>query len=134
VVSKFVNNLTQRATNVVLDQKRRQDDTTTGAAIRMSELALDDQSDKWVDGLAAEGANEAFAEGRYDGYEEHADEIASVMYSALLDINTCGPCAEADEKEGTTPDDIPDVPNPDCMGGDRCRCVHIFVFKSEVRK
>ena len=60
------------------------------------EEELDGQTDKWIDGTASKGANEAFAEGRADGYEEHKDEISSVIYSALLDLNTCENCAAAD--------------------------------------
>jgi hypothetical protein len=102
-----------------------------GELIRTIEGELDGQSDKWVDGIASKGANEAFADGRSDGYEEHADEIGSVIYSALLDINTCPACADADGAEGATPEDIPGAPNPDCDGGDRCRCVHVYVFSDE---
>lgn len=53
--------------------------------------------------------------------------------SPLLDINTCENCAAADEATGATPDDIPDVPNPDSDGADRCRCVHVYVFSNEAR-
>jgi hypothetical protein len=53
--------------------------------------------------------------------------------SPLLDINTCENCAAADEATGPTPGDIPDIPNPDCDGADRCRCVHVYVFSGEVR-
>jgi phage gp29-like protein len=133
VVSEFTNNLTQRATNVTLDMKRRPGDRTTGEIIRQVEFDLDEQSDKWIDGAASKGANEAFADGRADGYEEHKDEISEVYYSALLDLNTCEACAAADGTSGATPDDIADVPNPDCDGGDKCRCVHVYVFADEVR-
>jgi hypothetical protein len=133
VVSEFTNSLTSRAAGVALDWMRRPGNATKGEIIRNIETDLDDQSDKWIDGTAAKGANEAFADGRADGYAEHADEISSVIYSALLDINTCENCAAADGEEGPTPNDITDAPNPDCDGGDRCRCVHVFVFSDEVR-
>lgn len=134
VVGEFVNNLVARAVNVALDWMRRPGDATKGETILSIEEELDGQSDKWIDGAASKGANEAFAEGRQDGYEEHKDEIQSVIYSALLDMNTCEACAAADGQEGATPEDIPDVPNPDCDGGDKCRCVHVFVFSDEVRQ
>lgn len=134
VVGEFVNNLTARAVNVALDWMRRPGGKTKGEIIRSIEDDLDGQSDKWIDGAASKGANEAFAEGRADGYEQHKDEIQSVVYSALLDINTCENCAAADGEEGATPEDITDVPNPDCDGGDKCRCVHVFVFSDEVRQ
>jgi phage gp29-like protein len=131
VVSEFTNGLTARAANLAIDYSRRPGDSSKGQIIRDIEQDLDDQSDRWVDGVASKGANEAFADGRQDGYEQYADEIGSVIYSALLDLNTCESCAGADGEEGATPDDIPGVPNPDCDGGDKCRCVHVYVFADE---
>lgn len=129
-VSEFTNTLQSRATNVVLDKKRR-GDLRAGELIREADADLDEQSDKWIDGVASKAANQSFADGRADGYEDHKDEISKVIYSSLLDGNTCEVCSEADGKEGETPDDIPSVPNPDCLGGDKCRCVHVFVFADE---
>jgi hypothetical protein len=71
--------------------------------------------------------------GRADGNAEHADEIGEVQYSALLDVNTFESCAAADGETGATPDDIQAVPNPDCDGGDKCRCVRVYVFADEVQ-
>lgn len=134
VVAEFVNQVTSRAVGVALDWLRRPGDLTKGELINRVTEELDAQSDKWIDGAASKGANEAFADGRQEGYEEYRDEIQAVIYSALLDFNTCPNCANADGAEGRTPEDIPGVPNPDCDGGDRCRCVHVFVFSDEVRK
>ncbi len=131
-VSEVINNLTQRATNVALEWMRRPGDATKGEIIRSIEDELDAQSDKWIDGAASKGVNEAFADGRAAGYEAYRDLISEVQYSALLDINCCENCAAADGATGATPDDIPDVPNPDCDGGEKCRCVHVFVFADEV--
>jgi phage gp29-like protein len=132
VVSEFTNNLQQRGANVVIDAKRKA--TPTGQAIIDAGATLDDQSDGWIDNVASKGANEAFADGRSEGYDQYADEISSVIYSAMLDLNSCDPCCDADGTEGDTPDDIADVPNPDCDGGDKCRCVHVFVFADEGSK
>jgi phage gp29-like protein len=132
VVSEYQNNLQARATNIAID-KQRAGGKSKGELITEIGADLDDQSDKWIDNTASKGANEAFADGRDGGYEEYKDEIGSVVYSALLDINTCGACAGADGSEGATPEDIPGVPNPDCDGGDKCRCVHVFVFADEAR-
>ncbi len=132
VVSEFTNTLTARATNVVIDAKRKSG-LTDGQIIQGVQADLDEQSDRWIDGVASKGANEAFAEGRDAGYQEYKDEIGSVVYSALLDTNTCEACAGADGEEGATPEDITDVPNPDCDGGDKCRCVHVYVFSDEAK-
>jgi hypothetical protein len=48
----------------------------------------------------------------------------------MLDFNCCGNCAAADGAEGTE-DEVPSVPNEECDGGDRCRCVIVAVFKDE---
>jgi hypothetical protein len=131
-VSEFQNGLTARAAAAAINRTRQQGGLTTkGEVIQQIQQDLDGQSDKWIDGVASKGANEAFADGRDAGYEQYKEEIGSVIYSALLDINTCENCADSDGAEGATPDDIPDVPNPDCDGGDKCRCVHVYVFSDE---
>jgi phage gp29-like protein len=129
VVSEFQNVLQARATNAMVQRRVRQN-ATPGETIQGVGADLAGQSDKWLDGIAAKGANEAFAAGRERGFAEHADEIERYIYSALLDINTCENCAAADGAEGQA-DEIPETPNPDCDGGDRCRCVTVAVFKGE---
>lgn len=129
VVSEFTNNLQQRAANVVLDMRRK--DLPVGKQITGAMELLDEQSDGWIDAVASKGANEGFASGRSDGFEQYADEIGSYEYSAVLDANTCDQCSGADGETGETEDDITPVPNPDCDGGDKCRCVHIAVFAAE---
>lgn len=133
VVAEFINTWTQRAVNVALDWLRRPGDLTKGEIIRRVEEELGAQSDKWMDGAAAKGANEAFADGRAAGYELYRDEVREVQVSALLDQNTCENCSAADGQVGATPDEITPVPNPDCDGGDMCRCVHVFVFREETQ-
>ena len=130
VVSEFTNTMSSRATNAVIDLKRKSG-LTDGEIFEKSQESLDGQSDKWIDGVGSKGANEAFAEGRSDGYAEYADEISSVIYSALLDMNTCEACTAADGSAAPSPEEIDDVPNPDCDGGDKCRCVHVYVFGDE---
>lgn len=132
IVSEFQNGLQKKATDLAIDKQKR-GGLGKGELINSIGDDLDGQSDKWIDATASKGANEAFADGREGGYEEFSDEIGSVIYSCLLDGNTCVPCDQADGVEGATPNDIPDVPNPDCDGGDKCRCVHVYVFKDEAR-
>ncbi len=116
-----------------MDQHRR-GDRGKGELIQAIGEELDGQSEKWVDRIASKGANEAFAEGRSVGFAEHADEIKEYIYSALLDIHTCPQCAGADGTSGSTEDSVPSVPNPDCDGGDMCRCVVVAVFSDEGSK
>ena len=132
VVGQFTNTLSARATNAAINRKRK--GGTDGEVIQAVQGDLDEQSDKWIDGVASEGANEAFAAGRESGFEQFRGEIARYIYSALLDINTCESCAAADGREGESEDDVPQTPNPDCDGGDKCRCVLVAVFGDEGEK
>jgi phage gp29-like protein len=132
VVSQYTNTLGARAANAAIDRKRK--GGTDGEIIQGVHEDLDGQSDKWIDNVAGKGANEAFAEGRSAGFAEFADEIDHYIQSALLDLNTCGNCANADGAEADTEDELPGAPNPDCDGGDLCRCVIVAVFKDEGSK
>lgn len=125
-VSQFQNQLTARAAAAALAAKRKQE-AANAAAIAAS---VEDQPDGWIDRTAGEAANNAISSGRQDEFNAVRDEIDRFIYSALLDENTCGACQEADGKEGTE-EDLPEVPNPDCAGGDQCRCMWVAVFKDE---
>ena len=65
--------------------------------------------------------------GRDDEMRNRADEIDRYEYSALLDVNTCSPCAAADGQESDALDDLPEAPNPECEGGDYCRCFRVAI-------
>jgi hypothetical protein len=129
VVSEWENVVQARATSAMMARRVRQN-ASVGALITGVGEDLDEQSDKWVDGVASKGANEAFAAGRDEGFAQYADEIDHYVYSAMLDFNCCGNCAAADGAEGTA-EEVPSVPNEECDGGDRCRCVLVAVFKDE---
>lgn len=89
----------------------------------------------------------ALNQGRDDEAEAHADEIAGSRYTSILDGARCSArssgivpppgarCAEADD-DALRPLDDPvrryrKPPNPDCAGGDRCRCLEFFELKDE---
>lgn len=65
--------------------------------------------------------------GRADEAQAQAQEVEDAVYSALLDGATCDPCGEQD---GDTTTDLTLAegwtPNPDCEGGDRCRCLVVY--------
>lgn len=92
---------------------------------------LEDTSTGYIDKAAAGAINAAMADGRKAEWQYNKDEFGRVIYSAVLDTNTCSPCADADGLEADSPEGLPDVPNVDCEGGPLCRCLHIFVMKSE---
>lgn len=95
------------------------------AALRETLEAL---SDKSVKGWASRGATEALAIGRQDVFDTNADKIGKLIYTCLLDTNSCGPCASLDGEE-FDPEEAPDIPNPECEGGDLCRCQVVAVAK-----
>lgn len=125
-VSQLQNQLTARAAAAALAAQRK------GQPVQPQQVVddVDGQPDGWIDRGAAEATNSAISSGRQDEFQQHRDEIDRFVYSAMLDANTCGPCSDADGKEGSE-DEIPAVPNPECEGGDQCRCMWVAVFKDE---
>lgn len=89
---------------------------------------LDEGSTSYISAAAAEVDHAALGLGRAAEAADREDIIQEVYYSAVLDSSCCDNCAAVDGETGATPDDIPPAPNPDCEGGARCRCVHVYVF------
>jgi hypothetical protein len=81
----------------------------------------------YIDRTATGLANRTISLGRGYEAEQRRDEWATVEYSALLDSNVCGPCADADGLEANNEADLPPAPNPECEGLDNCRCFHVYV-------
>jgi HK97 family phage portal protein len=92
---------------------------------------LEDTSTGYVSNIAAGAINAAVADGRKREWEYNKGEVDHIIYSCVLDANSCDPCATFD---GMTSDDgygLPETPNPDCQGGPLCRCLWIYVLRSE---
>ena len=81
----------------------------------------------YIDRASTGLANRVLNIGREDEAERRKDEWSRVEYSALLDANVCEPCAAEDGQEAENEADLTPVPNPECLGGDWCRCFHVFV-------
>jgi len=81
----------------------------------------------YIDRAARGLANKVINIGRSDEAESRSDEWDRVEYSALLDANVCDPCAAEDGKTAANEDDLQPAPNPDCLGGDLCRCFHVWI-------
>lgn len=81
----------------------------------------------YIDRTATGVANRVINIGRGDEAQSRRDQWGRVEYSALLDQNVCGPCASEDGQEAAGEDELQPVPNPECEGGDWCRCFHVFV-------
>ncbi|MDD5501562.1 MAG: hypothetical protein PHH57_07810, partial [Candidatus Omnitrophica bacterium] len=80
--------------------------------------------------------SEAFNFGRSVAAATMADDIEWVQYSAILDGNQCEICEPLDGQEWPYSDPRTEKyasGNPDCLGGGRCRCVLIYIYRSEVK-
>lgn len=80
-------------------------------------------------------ASAALNEGRSDQADDQSDEIAGSRYTSILDTNRCAPCSNADDDVLRPLNDPVRLarkpPNPQCEGGDRCRCMEAFQLKEE---
>jgi phage gp29-like protein len=66
-------------------------------------------------------------DGRIDQAAADSAEIASATYSAVMDRNTCDTCEGQDGDETTDLDEAAGwTPNPDCDGGEQCRCLVVY--------
>jgi hypothetical protein len=77
---------------------------------------------------------EAINFGRRDAAESIREDIEYAQYSAILDRRVCEVCENLDGLDVTLDDPRYEEympPNPECRGGDRCRCVWVLVFKGE---
>jgi hypothetical protein len=101
--------------------------------LRGSELwaAVNDEMERgsvaYIDRLARGASGRVLNFGRLREAEDRSDEWNKVEYSAILDANVCEPCASEDGESASDESDLTPVPNPDCAGGDFCRCFHVFI-------
>lgn len=98
--------------------------------------ALTALSDRELAATAKFSVSEAFNLGRHVEARAEADDIDRVIYSAILDENSCGPCADLDGREYEFPSSEWDEVAPpyrECEGQDRCRCVGVYVYRAERR-
>ena len=92
-------------------------------------------SDKELIASAQYSVSESFGLGRGAEAEKSGDGIERSQYSAILDENTCVHCVALDGEEW--PYDDPRTAkyasgNPDCLGASKCRCLLVYISKSEV--
>jgi hypothetical protein len=81
----------------------------------------------YIDRAAGGLSNRVIGIGRHDEMQSRSDEIGRYEYSALLDANTCSPCAALDGTTAQRMDDLPEVPLADCDGGSLCRCFVVAI-------
>lgn len=81
----------------------------------------------YIDRAATGLANRTINLGRQAEADNHGWD--HVEYSALLDLNVCLPCAAADGETANDADDLTPAPNPECAGGDWCRCFWVWITR-----
>lgn len=81
----------------------------------------------YIDRAARGVSGKVLAFGRSREAERRNDEWDRVEYSAILDQNVCEPCAAEDGTTASNENDLAPAPNPECVGGDMCRCFHVWL-------
>lgn len=100
----------------------------TGAALwKAVKGEMDAGSISPFERIATGASNKVLNFGRSREMEDRRDDIDRYEYSAILDANTDEACAAADGETAPNEDELPDAPNPDCDGGDYCRCFHVAI-------
>jgi len=82
----------------------------------------------WVS-MAATAVNGGWGDGRSSFVSSIANQVEFEVYSAIMDDNTCEVCRSLDGETHAHNDSSFVAPNPDCLGGERCRCVNIIFYK-----
>lgn len=97
-------------------------------------IHLGELTDGDISRMASMEVNEAFSLGRVAASKEFKDSIEKAIYSAILDNNCCQVCEDLDGEEfEVDSDDYEEVtpPNPNCEGGDACRCTWIYLLATD---
>lgn len=82
-------------------------------------------STAYIERTATGVANQTLSIGRSDEAAQH--DVERVEYSALLDQNVCPVCSADDGQTAASEADLTPTPNPDCEGGDYCRCFTVYI-------
>jgi len=79
--------------------------------------------------LSATPVNVGWGDGRAVFVEQRNELVDFEVYSAILDGRQCVNCDEADGDQQQAGENKFQTPNPLCLGGAKCRCVTITVYK-----
>jgi hypothetical protein len=130
-ISQVINEVSSAAINIFTALRKLGLDRDEVEQRLDEELIL--RSEKSFDRIAQGTINEAVNAGRREEMAARADAIERYVYSAIMDANTCDPCADWDGKEAADPDELPETPNEECLGQSSCRCFIISVFATEAQ-
>lgn len=104
---------------------------TKAASITFVTDRLAELSDREATLATQNSVVEALGIGRNVEAETRKEDIATAFYSAILDGSVCENCEPLDGQEHEFNDPAFETPNPRCLGGDKCRCITIYVLKTE---
>lgn len=80
---------------------------------------------------AVANASQSINDGRTAAARENPDVVGGI-YTSVLDANTCDQCAIADDGVVREPEDPAlEVPNGNCAGSERCRCMCVWVLSDD---
>ena len=79
--------------------------------------------------LSATPVNVGWGDGRAVFVEQRNELVDFEVYSAILDANLCDNCRPFDGQQQQSGENKFQTPNPVCLGGAKCRCVTITVYK-----
>jgi hypothetical protein len=97
-------------------------------APQLSSAALE-AAQRQIHQEALDNASAMVNDGRYDAAAQNG--AVAAIYTSVLDGNTCDDCETADTGDLVSLDDMIETPNPDCQGGDRCRCMNVFLMSDD---
>ena len=101
-----------------------------GNGVPVDEAAMTTAVMREADGAAlrmAGAVSDVMQLGRAAEAQAQASDIADGVYSALLDGAVCENCEPMDGEVTTNLDEAAGwTPNPECLGGDRCRCLVVY--------
>lgn len=122
------------ADNVVheINKRLRQGVTTGLKDPRELQAAAEKAATGQMHVEAMENAQAQVNDGRADAAMEDPATIGA-YYTSVLDGNTCDECAASDDDRLLTPDEalLLGPPNPECAGGDKCRCILVWVLSDD---
>ncbi|MDA8113960.1 MAG: hypothetical protein M0Z43_04435 [Acidithiobacillus sp.] len=95
---------------------------------------LERSVDEGLANIASQYGAWGFARGRDYEALAYAPEVKEVHRSGILDEKICGHCEQADGESYPSQEEADAaayLPDPDCAGRDRCRCIYISVLARE---
>jgi hypothetical protein len=103
--------------------------------VPLADAAFDEAVSRESDAAALRVAgvvSDVMQAGRAQEATAQAQEIEDAVYSAILDGACCDACEPMDGETTTDLSEAEDwCPNPDCAGGDRCRCLAVYEIRQE---